>query len=119
MNDRMDIEKQLKGFKHQTDPGLRRTVLDRFERTVPPGGRVRWRGMFWARPVPLYLAAAVLLLAVGLSFMAGRQLTLAGSAASCASLASTGRPLTVGHQRAGKLCTRSVPASIPTMVTGC
>jgi hypothetical protein len=81
MNDYHDIEKRLKEFKHQPDPGIRRSVLDRFAQTVGLAGSNRYSDPFWARPIPLYLAAAVLCVAVGLSFLAGRQLTLADAPA--------------------------------------
>ena len=77
MNDHRDIEKTLKRFRHRPDPRVRRSVMARFSDTLGPA-RAGGRGsFFWTRPVPLYLAAAVLVVAAGLSFFAGRQVTLA------------------------------------------
>ena len=77
MNDHRDIEKTLKRFRHRPDPRVRRSVMARFSDKLGPtraGGRAVF---FWTRPVPLYLAAAALVVAVGLSFFAGRQIPLA------------------------------------------
>jgi hypothetical protein len=77
MNDHRDIEEGLKKFRHRPDPRVRRSVMARFRDTVDPTRADKRPTFFWTRPVPLYLAAAVLFLAVGLSFFAGRQFTLA------------------------------------------
>lgn len=74
MNDDIDIEEVLK--RHRIDPGpqVKRSVLSRFAlafgNTRPEGTA----GSFWKRPVPLYVAAAAFIIAVGLSFFAGQRM---------------------------------------------
>ena len=79
MNDHNDLEKGLKNFRHRPDPQVRRSVMARFRDTVDPARAAKRSTFFWARPIPLYLAAAVVFVAIGLSFFAGRQVPLASS----------------------------------------
>ena len=67
-----DIERLLKRYPSDPGPEVKRSVLGRFSRAFaigrPPGHAVG----FWKRPIPLYAAAAGVILALGLSFFAGR-----------------------------------------------
>jgi hypothetical protein len=67
-----DIERLLKRYPSDPGPEVKRSVLDRFSRAFAsrrsPGHGVR----FWNRRIPLYAAAAGVILALGLSFLAGR-----------------------------------------------
>ena len=70
MNDRHDIEEQLEGFRHRPGGRVKKAVMDAYADGDAP---VRGTGGFWRRPVPLYAAAAVAIVMVGLSFLAGVQ----------------------------------------------
>ena len=67
-----DIERLLMRYASDPGPEVKRSVLDRFSRTIAtrrsPGHAVG----FWKRPIPLYVAAVGVVLALGLSFFAGR-----------------------------------------------
>ncbi len=67
-----DIERLLKRYPSDPGPEVKSSVLRRFSRAFatgrPPGHTVG----FWKRPIPLYAAAVGVILALGLSFFAGR-----------------------------------------------
>jgi hypothetical protein len=77
-----DLEETLKQYRHAPDPRTKDAVMDTFHRTFAeepahaaparrrPGTERRAVG-FWRRSVPLYLAAAAVVAAMGLSFLAG------------------------------------------------
>lgn len=70
MKDEFDVEGLLRRYNAGPGEHTKKSVMDRFNRAR---GAHAERGGFWRRPVPLYRAAIVLLLLVGLSFAAGRQ----------------------------------------------
>jgi hypothetical protein len=70
MKDDFDPEDVLRRYEADPSAKVKRTVLDRFgkehaERTRRPG--------FWKRPVPLYAAAAALVIVMGFSYTAGER----------------------------------------------
>lgn len=71
MNNDVDIEGILK--RHRSGPGeaVKRSVMARFSSSFRPGSRGGGPAGFWKKSVPLYLYAATVLLAVGMSFLAG------------------------------------------------
>lgn len=73
MRDDIDIEEALKRFESEPGPEVRRSVLARFSQRS--GGRRPASGAagFWKKPVPLYAAAVCVVVAVGLSFVAGQR----------------------------------------------
>lgn len=72
MNDRHDIEAQLKAFRHRPDDRVKGAVMEAY--AAGSATDTRRRG-FWRRPVPLYAAAAVVVVTVGLSFFAGTRVS--------------------------------------------
>lgn len=81
MTDRRDIEESLKSFHHQPGGRVKRSVMSAYARAASArveGGHSRG---FWIRPVPLYAAAAVLVLMVAVAFAAGRYTSPAASPA--------------------------------------
>jgi len=74
MTNDIDIERALRRFKTEPGAGVKRSVMSRFALgfdTEPSSGSAF---RFWERPVPFRLAAAMLVIAVGLSFAAGRMM---------------------------------------------
>ncbi|MFO7654583.1 MAG: hypothetical protein R6X25_12300 [Candidatus Krumholzibacteriia bacterium] len=72
MADTHDIERLLREFRYEADPSRKEALLGAFaavrHESQPPR-----RSRVWARPIPLYAAAAVLVAMVGLSFFAGQR----------------------------------------------
>jgi hypothetical protein len=71
MTDDMDIEKMLKQYRSDPGPQVKQSVMNRFAGVHGDGTPIR-EDRLWVRPVPLYIFAAGLILAIGLSFFAGR-----------------------------------------------
>jgi hypothetical protein len=67
-----DIERLLKGYPSAPGPEVKRSVLARFSAVFATGHTPDHAVVFWKRPIPLYAAAAGVVLALGLSFVAGR-----------------------------------------------
>lgn len=72
MKDDMDIEKLLKQYRSDPGPGVKQSVMNRFRKIHGGGKPITGGGRLWKRPVPLYYLAASVLIAIGLSFAAGR-----------------------------------------------
>jgi hypothetical protein len=72
MKDNFNLEDALKRCRIDPGPRVKRSVLERFARVY--GRRAAPAGPFrmWRRPVPAYLATAVVVVAVFMSFFAGR-----------------------------------------------
>jgi hypothetical protein len=75
MNRKWDIEDLLMHFRIEPGTRVKRAVLSKYmERyrsaRVDTGAREMWR-----RPVPLYVAAALVIIAAGLSFIGGQKLS--------------------------------------------
>jgi hypothetical protein len=70
-----DIERLLKRYPSDPGPEVKRSVLGRFSRAFAYGRSPGHEVGFWKRPIPLYAAAAAVILALGLSFFAGRWAT--------------------------------------------
>ena len=73
MKNDLDIEDVLKKYRHKPGRQVKQSVLARF------GDRTRLRvkpgiARMWRRPVPLYLVAAQLIIALGLGFFAAKIL---------------------------------------------
>jgi hypothetical protein len=79
MKDDMDIEKTLKQYRSEPSPGVKQSVMNRFGRTHRGTGSEVRNDRLWKRPVPLYLFATSILVAIGLAFFAGRMTTLSQS----------------------------------------
>ncbi len=73
MNDNFDIEEVLKRFRHEPDEKTKQSVLSSFRRAHASSGSHRPTAGFWRRPVPLYLAAAAILVLGVLSFVVGQR----------------------------------------------
>lgn len=71
-----DIERLLKRFPGEPGPEVKRSVLDRFAKTFASGRSPRRAAGLWHQPIPLYAAAAALILALGLAFFAGRWVVI-------------------------------------------
>lgn len=71
MTDRENIEDVLKMFRHKPAARVKRVVMSAYGESLAGDGR--GSGGFWNRPVPLYAAAAVLVVMVGVSFLAGQR----------------------------------------------
>ncbi len=69
MNEDIDIEDVLKRYRGAPSSRVKRSVLSRFIHTFGSRSSVG----FWRRPIPLYVATAIVVIAVGLSFFAGRK----------------------------------------------
>ena len=76
MNRKPHIEELLMRFRSEPGARVKRAVLARYAERY---GHRRWRGAgtvgLWRRPVPLYVATALVLVATGLSFMGGQKLS--------------------------------------------
>lgn len=73
MRDDIDIEEALKRFENEPGPEVKRSVMARFSQRFRGRQPAPNAAAFWKKPVPLYAAAAVIVVAVGLSFVAGRK----------------------------------------------
>ncbi len=67
-----DFEEILKKYKNSPGPQVKTAVLGKFIRDAGNRASNRAPFGFWRRPVPLYSAAAILVVLAGLSFYAGR-----------------------------------------------
>jgi len=72
MKNDFDIEDALRNYRHEPGPQVKRSVLSRFVRR----NASRAGSGFLRRPVPLYLAAAQIVIALGLGFAVARVLPL-------------------------------------------
>jgi hypothetical protein len=74
MKNDLDIEDVLKRYRHKPDSGIKRSILARFADKTRLRVKPHQSGLpgFWHRPVPLYLVAAQIIVAVGLGFFASR-----------------------------------------------
>jgi len=70
MNEDIDIENILKRYRSDPSPKVRRSVLSRFTHTFGSREPVS----LWKKPIPLYLVAAKIVIAVGISFFAGQRM---------------------------------------------
>ena len=73
MRDDFDIEDALRRHRCDPSPRVKQSVLAELDRTRRHGSIHRGAAGFWKRPVPLYVAAAALVIVVGLAFAAGRM----------------------------------------------
>lgn len=72
MDDREQIETQLRQYRHIGKPQTKSAVVDAFGRQQGGGGRPLVRRRLWARAVPGYLVVGMIVVAAGLAFAAGR-----------------------------------------------
>jgi hypothetical protein len=87
MNRKLDIEDLLMRFRITPGARVKRAVLSRYAEHYRParGAAGTMRG--WRRPVPLYVAAALVVLAAGLSFIGGQKLSRSERTAESPSIA--------------------------------
>ena len=85
MNAKLDIEELLKRFRSEPSPRVKRTVLSRYAERCSRTRGVAGAAKLWRRPVPLYFAAALIVVAAGLSFVGGQKLSRAERSAKEAS----------------------------------
>ncbi len=78
MNKDIDIEAELRRYRREPGAGVKRSVLSSYADSYRRGVAAGDRGGFWKRPMPLYAAAAMLVAAIGLSFLAGRYVSRQG-----------------------------------------
>jgi len=91
MKDDMDIEKTLKQYRSDPSPHVKQSVMNHFASKhgdrreanhgkhpagFDGGANSAGTGRWWRRPVPLYIFAAGVVLAIGLSFVAGRMTSI-------------------------------------------
>jgi hypothetical protein len=74
-----DIEKTLKQYRSEPSPSVKHAVMNRFTRVHGVTGSIARNERVWKRPVPLYLFAAGIIVAVGLAFFAGQMTSLSQS----------------------------------------
>ena len=74
MNEDIDIEEVLNRYGNDPSVRVKRSVMSRFIRTLGNRGSSKGRIRFWHRPVPLYLATALVVIAVGLTSFIGRKI---------------------------------------------
>jgi hypothetical protein len=75
MNVKQDVEDLLVRLRVGPDARVKRAVLSRYAELYGRGrGEADGLGV-WRRPVPLYVAAAIVLLATGLSFVGGLKVS--------------------------------------------
>jgi hypothetical protein len=87
MNRKLDIEDLLMRFRIIPGARVKRAVLAKY---AERHGRARGGAgtiNLWKRPVPLYLAAALIVLAAGLSFIGGQKLSRSERTAESPSIA--------------------------------
>ena len=79
MNDKLNIEDLLKRFRSDPAPRVKRAVMSRYAelcgRRRSPADAER----LWRRPVPLYFTLVLIIVAAGLSFVSGQQLSHRGT----------------------------------------
>lgn len=79
MNRKLDVEDLLIGFRITPSARVKRAVLARYAerrgRTRGAAGRAVNGAALLKRPVPLYLAAALVVIVAGLSFVGGQKLS--------------------------------------------
>jgi hypothetical protein len=76
MTDHRDIEETLKRFDRAPDAETKAEVMSAYRRAFEAGARAG----FWRRPVPLYAAAAVIVVLVAASFVAGQRTSMSAGA---------------------------------------
>jgi hypothetical protein len=67
MTDHHDIEETLKQFKHEPAPKSKQAVMNAYRNAFAARPGIA----FWKRPIPLYAAAIIAIVLVGVSFVAG------------------------------------------------
>lgn len=72
MDDREQIETQLRQYRHDGKARTRSAVVDAFERGQRGGGRPRGSRRPWSRTVPGHLVIGLVAVAAGLAFIVGR-----------------------------------------------
>lgn len=73
MSDHEDIEEILKRFHHEPGPRVREQIMAAYGASHRPGRG--WKRLsFWRRRIPLYAAVGALVIAAGVSFIAGQRL---------------------------------------------
>jgi hypothetical protein len=73
MKDNHDIEDMLKKTDLNPSPRVKDRVLSEFQRTLGSNNARVAKMRFWKKPIPLYAAAASVIILVGLSFVAGQK----------------------------------------------
>jgi anti-sigma-K factor RskA len=73
MRDDIDIEETLRRFESDPGPEVKRSILTRFSQKFGSRRSVEHKTGFWRTPVPLYVTAAGIVVAVGLSFIVGQR----------------------------------------------
>jgi hypothetical protein len=73
MKDDIDIEGELRKYHSDPSPHVKRSVLERFRRKYRGGNAfMRLLGL-WKNPVPVYIVAAVVIMAAFAAFLAGQR----------------------------------------------
>jgi len=75
MDVKLDIENLLKRFRSEPSPRVKRAVLARYAERRGHAKGAAAAAPFWRRSVPLYFAAALVVVVAGLSFVGGQTLS--------------------------------------------
>jgi len=75
MNTKPNIEELLKRFRSDPAPRVKRAVLSKYAERFGRGRTAAGAERLWRRSVPLYVAAALIVVASGLSFVGGQKLS--------------------------------------------
>ncbi len=72
MTEHDDFEDELKRFHHETDPRVKRSVMEAYGNRLGRGRLGPGRVPLWKRTIPIYAVAALLAIAVGVTWTLGR-----------------------------------------------
>jgi hypothetical protein len=75
MNMKLNIEDLLKRFRSKPSPRVKQAVLSKYAESCGRAQRNANAEPFWRKSVPLYYAAALIVVAAALSFVGGQTLS--------------------------------------------
>jgi len=75
MNAKLNIEELLKRFRSEPAPRVKREVMSKYAERCGRAQGTADAAPFWRRSVPLYFAAALIVVTAGISFVGGQTLS--------------------------------------------
>ena len=99
MSKEIDIEGLLKRAPIGSDPRVKRAVLSRYAQRYGKARGSAGMNPFWRKPVPLYLATALVLVIAALSFLGGRRFPRPEHAAESRATAAQDSPAGAGYEQ--------------------